>query len=183
MGEKYRSRVSRRDSGASALLVILLLLLLINTLGLGYLAYQTYQASTEKSYFNEQIVRLEKEIDKIGSVASTAKTTNSSTSSSVAAETNTSDSQETALGETVHSSTPPETGIPASDVDVAEGQETDQVQDVIEVAEAEATTYIVQPGDALSLIAEQHGLSLEEIMLKNNMVDTTVIIGDVLTVK
>lgn len=39
-------------------------------------------------------------------------------------------------------------------------------------------TYIVQPGDTLYGISRQFGVSVNDIMLKNNMVNTNIVVGD-----
>ena len=45
------------------------------------------------------------------------------------------------------------------------------------------TTYTVQEGDNLTIIAEQHNLSLQELMSMNNLSDTNVLIGTILKVR
>ena len=46
-----------------------------------------------------------------------------------------------------------------------------------------SSTYTVKLGDSLSTIAEQHGLTLSQLMTMNNLTDPTILIGTVLTVK
>ena len=190
MGDNYESRTLRRSYGSPTLLVVLLLLLLINTAGLGYLVYKDYQNNTKQSNFDQQVARLEQQIDKMNTSAAvqTTTTSSSSTAASTSPTTTTDPNQQAVQPETTPSSALPETGnadpsaSAQTETDAPAAAEAQTVEGAID-APTDASTYVVQPGDALSLIAEQHGLSLEQIMLMNGLSDTTVIVGDVLAVK
>lgn len=177
MEDKHTSRSSRRGGSSSGLSILLLLLLLINTLGLGYIVYRTYQSDNTQNEFKEQVSRLETEIDKLGKNQSTAAAANTTTPSS--------SQQQSTAPETSSTQSMPQTSV-ATDNQATEPSASDPAQEQ-EAANVEPqeqpSTYVVQAGDALSLIAEQHGLSLEELMQKNNLSDTTVLVGTELTVR
>ncbi|MGC6769666.1 LysM peptidoglycan-binding domain-containing protein [Enterococcus sp. LJL128] len=182
MEENHTSRSSRRNSESPVLLIFLLILVFINSLGLGYLVYRTYQSDTGTSNVGEKITKLEDQVNKLNSSLSTgsiktASGTETTTSTPPAA----SEALPQTGGATTESSVaaPEPTEAPA----VEPAAEQPAAEPAVEEVQPQPTTYVVQAGDALSLIAEQHGLSLEELMIKNNLSDTNVLIGTELLVR
>lgn len=181
MEDTHTSRSGRRGSGSSGISILLLLLLLVNTLALGYVVYRTYQAENKQEEFTNQVSRLENEIDKLAKGNSTANVAANNTTTSSAAPPQQTTEASAAPAETQSSSaaenqdqSPQESGDPNNGQQQADGTQPSQEL---------PTTYTVQAGDSLSLIAENHGITLEELMQKNGLVDTTVLIGAELTIR
>lgn len=182
MEDTHTSRSGRRGSGSSGISILLLLLLLVNTIALGYVVYRTYQAENKQEEFTNQVSRLENEIDKLAKGDSTTNVAanNTTTSSATATPQQTAEAS-TAPAETQNSSatenqgqSPQESGDPNNGQQQADGTQPSQEL---------PSTYTVQAGDSLSLIAENHGITLEELMQKNGLVDSTVLIGAELTIR
>lgn len=180
MDNEHTSRSARRDSGSSSISVLLVLLLLINTIGLGYLVYRAYQSDNKQVEFTNQVTRLENEIDKLARNSSTTTTSNNQTSSSASITQSSTSTSSSVLAETQGSTTP---DVPEAQGG-AENTSPEQAQTPSDsTTQEQPTTYVAQEGDSLSLIAENHGLTLEGLMQKNNLTDMTVLIGDELIVR
>lgn len=173
MEEEYTRRKQQRPTSTSKTsLAAVILLLLINTLGLCLLLFLNVQAESKQDEKLSSIEQQVKQLDQRTTVqpesyADTEKNVPVKESSTAASTTTESSSSST----TMESVNQTEETIPSSEV--AQHQ----------TAEPTATTYTVQAGDTLSVIAEKNKLSLQDLMTKNNLTDSTVYVGQVLSLQ
>ncbi|MGX7244545.1 LysM peptidoglycan-binding domain-containing protein [Enterococcus quebecensis] len=177
MKEEYSRRNQQRPATTSkSSIVIVILLLLINTLALSGLLFLYVQASSKQK---TQLDGIEKTVSLL------EQRTNGQTSASETTEHNvpvkessTQVSKTVETGVTKESSNQSDQTIPSSEV--TEQQTEHSTEPVTPPA---ATSYTVQAGDTLSVIAEKNKIPLQELMTKNNLTDSTVYIGQVLSLQ
>jgi LysM repeat protein len=150
-----------------------ILLLLLNTMVLCLLLFLSFQATAKQedklSSIEKQVTLLDQNLDKqiVPTPASTQPSSSVQEGTSETVQTTeslanddlsiSSDSQQQTIETTPTSSSEQEVNTPS--------------------------TYIVQSGDTLSGIAEKNQISLEDLMARNNLTDTTVWIGQELAIK
>jgi LysM repeat protein len=150
-----------------------ILLLLLNTMVLCLLLFLSFQANAKQedklSSIEKQVTLLDQNLDKqiVPTPASTQPSSSVQEGTSETVQTTeslanddlsiSSDSQQQTIETTPTSSSEQEVNTPS--------------------------TYIVQSGDTLSGIAEKNQISLEDLMARNNLTDTTVWIGQELAIK
>jgi LysM repeat protein len=150
-----------------------ILLLLLNTMVLCLLLFLSFQANAKQedklSSIEKQVTLLDQNLDKqiVPTPASTQPSSSVQEGTSETMQTTeslanddlsiSSDSQQQTIETTPTSSSEQEVNTPS--------------------------TYIVQSGDTLSGIAEKNQISLEDLMARNNLTDTTVWIGQELAIK
>ncbi|MGX7150984.1 LysM peptidoglycan-binding domain-containing protein [Enterococcus ureasiticus] len=174
MEEEYSRRNQQRPASASKPTIItVILLLFINTLALGFLLFLNVQASAKQK---EQLNSIEKQVNQLeqAHVTTNQPAVSNNTEHNVPvreSSTQVSTTKESS-STTDDSSQTAQATIPSSEVP---DQQTERS------TEPAPTTYTVQQGDTLSVIAEKNKLSLQDLMLKNNLSDSTVYIGQVLS--
>ncbi|MEI5993489.1 LysM peptidoglycan-binding domain-containing protein [Candidatus Enterococcus mansonii] len=179
MEKEYSRRKQQRPSSSSkSSIVLVILLLLINTLALGMLLFLNFQANSKQE---ERLSTIEKHVSQIDK----AQGTNTQPSSVAKTEHNVPVKENSTQVSTAQepesiteNSVQPNQTTPSSQA--VEQQTEPSAEPVVTPA---ATTYTVQSGDTLSGIAEKNKLSLQELMTKNNLTDSTVYIGQVLSLK
>ncbi|EOL49905.1 LysM peptidoglycan-binding domain-containing protein [Enterococcus caccae] len=175
MEEEYSRRKQQRPPATSKkTIVIVILLLFLNTLALGLLLFLNVQASSKQE---EQLYNIEKQVsqlDKAKVVDDPSTETDSTEHNVPLRESSTQVSSAVESSSSVESSTQPIQTTPSSEV-------TERSTEP--VATPTATTYVVQSGDTLSVIAEKNKISLQDLMQKNNLTDSTVYIGQVLSLQ
>lgn len=168
-----RSRAGTNYSPYKSWLVIVLLLL--NTVALATLVVLAFYSFNQSTNQEQRLKTIE---NKIALLDSNAKKISSSVTETSSAATVKNNPMNTSTSTTTDSSTVNTTQSTES-VSSEETQKLNQTEVNINSVEK---TYVVQSGDSLSAIAEKHSLSIEELMNKNNLTDSTVLVGQVLTV-
>lgn len=180
MEEEYSRRKQQRPGSVSKpTILIVILLLFINTLALGFLLFSNVQARSKQE---EQLNSIEKQVSQLdkNQEANKQTTVTDNTEHNVPVRESSKQVNKTKeSSSTVESSSQPAQTTPSSS-EVA-GQQTESSTEP--QVTAAATTYTVQSGDTLSMIAERNKLSLQDLMLKNNLTDSTVYIGQVLSLQ
>lgn len=162
---KKKSNTKSSPSGSA----IVILLLLLNTLALGTLVVFAFYSFDQASNQDQRLKTMENKIALLDN--SLKKTSN------------------VALGNSEKNNLPMTNG---SNTTNSSTNETNQVsvdeQNTQESNKSEGNsptsnkTYIVQSGDTLSSIAEKHSLSVDELMSKNNITDSILLVGQSLTI-
>lgn len=150
-------------------MIIVILLLFINTLALGSLLFMNMQENTKNE---ERFNNIEKKVSQLD------QETNKQTPVSEETEQNVL----TRPSSTQESQTEQSSSTTVDSTHTAD-QTTPSSETTTHVAEPAATTYTVQSGDTLSVIAEKNNISLQDLMAKNNLTDATVYIGQVLSLQ
>ncbi|WP_086443808.1 LysM peptidoglycan-binding domain-containing protein [Candidatus Enterococcus lemimoniae] len=174
MEEEYSRRKQQRpESTSKTTIMIVILLLFINTLALGTLLFLNVQANSKQE---EQLSNIEKQVSQLdnGQVTPNQATADSTEHNVPVRESSTHVSSTDESSSIVESSTQPAQTTPSSEV-------TERSTEP--VTTPQATSYVVQSGDTLSVIAEKNKISLQDLMLKNNLTDSTVYIGQVLSLQ
>ncbi|MTD42102.1 LysM peptidoglycan-binding domain-containing protein [Erwinia sp. CPCC 100877] len=150
-----------------------ILLLLLNTMVLCFLLFLNFQATAKHddklNDIEKQVTLLDQNLDKqiVPTPASTQPSNSLQESSSQTVQTTDNPAQvDNPDSSTLQQQTSETTPTPAAEQEVNT-----------------STTYIVQSGDTLSGIAEKNQISLQDLMAKNNLTDTTVLIGQELLIK
>ncbi|MFK4567270.1 LysM peptidoglycan-binding domain-containing protein [Enterococcus sp. UD-01] len=174
MEEEHSRRKQKRPAPPSKFPTkTVILLLLLNTMVLCLLLFLSFQANAKQedklSSIEKQVTLLDQNLDKqiVPTPASTQPSSSVQEGTSETMQTTeslanddlsiSSDSQQQTIETTPTSSSEQEVNTPS--------------------------TYIVQSGDTLSGIAEKNQISLEDLMARNNLTDTTVWIGQELAIK
>ncbi|EOI00228.1 hypothetical protein UAW_00094 [Enterococcus haemoperoxidus ATCC BAA-382] len=176
MDEEYSRRKQQRPPSTSKFtIVIVILLLLVNTLALGGLLYLNVQASSKQE---ARLNSIEKQVSKLDLGVNVPVLATDNTEHNVPVrESSTQVSKMEESSSTIESSDQPAQTPPSSE---AVEQQTERSTEPSQVA---ATSYTVQSGDTLSVIAEKNKISLQDLMLKNNLTDSTVYVGQVLSLQ
>ncbi|GGC89293.1 LysM peptidoglycan-binding domain-containing protein [Enterococcus wangshanyuanii] len=170
MEEEYsRRKQTRPASTPKSWMIIVILLLFINTLALGSLLFMNMQENTKNE---ERFNNIEKKVSQLD------QETNKQTPVSEETEQNVL----TRPSSTQESQTEQSSSTTVDSTHTAD-QTTPSSETTTHVAEPAATTYTVQSGDTLSVIAEKNNISLQDLMAKNNLTDATVYIGQVLSLQ
>ncbi|WP_375178629.1 LysM peptidoglycan-binding domain-containing protein [Enterococcus rotai] len=175
MEEEYSRRKQQRPPAASKkTIAVVILSLFLNTLALGLLLFLNVQASSKQE---EKFNNIEKQISQLDRAQETndhSIVTDSTEHNVPARESSTqvtsaieSNSTEKSSAESIHTT-------PSSEVPERSTEPT---------TPPAATSYVVQSGDTLSVIAEKNKIPLQELMQKNNLNDSTVYIGQVLSLQ
>lgn len=172
MEEEYSRRKQQRPASTSKPIVVtVILLLLINTILLGVLLFLNVQTTSKHE---AQLNSIEEQVSKLDKAQVTDNTEHNVLSSESSTQVSTIDDSNSS---TESSSETDQTSASSSEV-------ATQTEPSTEPAQAPAaTTYTVQAGDTLSVIAEKNKLSLQDLMIKNNLSDSTVYIGQVLSLQ
>lgn len=167
--EKGYSRKKKLHTKSSAYgSVIVILLLLLNTVALGTLVVFAFYSFDQSSVQDQRLKTMENKIALLDN--SLKKTSNVALGNSEKKNlpiTNGSNTTNSSTKETNQSS-----------VDELNTQELNQT---VENSSTSNKTYVVQSGDTLSNIAEKHSLSIDELMSKNNLTDSVLSVGQLLT--
>jgi LysM repeat protein len=172
--EEHSRRKQKRPAPSSKFPTkTVILLLLLNTMVLCLLLFLSFQANAKQddklSSIEKQVTLLDQNLDK-QIVPTPASTQPSSTGQDGSSET----------AQTTESFANDDQSM-SSDSQQQQPIETTPTSSEQEVSSP--STYIVQSGDTLSGIAEKNQISLEDLMAKNNLTDTTVWIGQELAIK
>ncbi|WP_348921784.1 LysM peptidoglycan-binding domain-containing protein [Enterococcus rotai] len=174
MEEEYSRRKQQRPSETSKkTILIVILLLFLNTLALGLLLFLNVQASSNQE---EKLNNIEKQVSQLDRTQGTndhSIATDSTEHNVPARESSTQVTSAIESSSTEESSTEPIHTTPSSEVTERSTEPTTPA----------ATSYVVQSGDTLSVIAEKNKIPLQELMQKNNLTDSTVYIGQVLSLQ
>ncbi|WP_086315469.1 hypothetical protein A5821_002954 [Enterococcus sp. 7F3_DIV0205] len=180
MEEEYSRRKQQRPpSSSKGTIFIVILLLFINTLALGILLFLNVQSGSKQEEQLSSIEKLVNQLDKNQVTNNQTAATGNTEHNVPVRETSTQTSKVNESSSTVES-TSHQTQTTPSSSDVVEQQTERSTEPSVAPT---ATTYTVQPGDTLSVIAERNKLSLQDLMLKNNLTDSTVYIGQVLSLQ
>lgn len=188
------------SSGNNSLVVVLLIIL--NLFILSGFVLLFLQSDSQAKGHGLQLSKIEEKMDLLNSNEGTvaqrpnANTTGSSQSTTESSsETSTSEENQgnavsNANNQTNNSGVGNATSNTENSTNVANNENNDNQHGVFDPntqtndnTASTSTTYVVQPGDSLSLIAEKHNMSLNDLMTKNGLTDTMVLVGEVLTVK
>lgn len=176
MEEEYSRRQQKRPGSASKFTIsIVILLLFINTFALSTLLYLNVQANSKQE---EQLNNIEKQVSSLDQVQETTDhlTTDDSTEQNVPVK-----ESSTQLSSTIESSSSVESSTQQSQTTTPSSEVTERSTEP--ASTQTATSYTVQSGDTLSVIAEKNKISLQDLMQKNNLTDSTVYIGQVLSLQ
>ena len=170
--EEYTRRKQQRPASASKKsIATVILLLIINTLILCLLLFLNVQAESKQDEKLNSIEQQVRQLDQRTIVQAESTEKNVPIRESSASTSTSTDSSSSSGSNTMESSSQTE--------DTHSSSEVVQHQTV----EPTATTYTVQAGDTLSAIAEKNKLSVQDLMTKNNLTDSTVYIGQVLSLQ
>ena len=171
--EEYSRRKQARPASASKpWMFIVILLLFINTLALGGLVFMNMQ---ENSKNEERFSTIEKKVSLLD--RETGKQTPASENTEQNVLTRPSSTQQSQVEQS----------------SVITSETTESTQAVVQTTPSSGTStptvdptpssYTVQSGDTLSVIAERNNLSLQKLMTMNNLTDETVYIGQILSLQ
>lgn len=168
LSEEYsRRKLQHPASTSKPTIAFVILLLFINTLALSVLLFWNVQASSTQV---EQLNSIEKQVSQLDQrINRQAPVTENTEHNVPVRESSTQSSQSSSVAESSSQTT-------SSSEDVQQTQRSSEP-----VVVPAATVYTVQSGDTLSVIAERNKLSLQDLMVKNNLSDSTVYIGQVLS--
>ncbi|MGM0218517.1 LysM peptidoglycan-binding domain-containing protein [Enterococcus sp. AZ126] len=175
MEEEYSRRKQQRPTSTSnKTILIVILLLIINTFVLAILLFLNVQATSKQETRLENIEKQVSLLDKEKKTNNSATSTDSTKQNDSISESSTKISSSNDTSSTIESSKQAVQTTPSSENN----------EDATEPTTAHAaTTYTVQSGDTLSAIAEKNNLSLQDLMTKNSLTDSTVYIGQVLSLQ
>ncbi|MHC5229025.1 LysM peptidoglycan-binding domain-containing protein [Enterococcus sp. LJL99] len=152
------------------------LLLLLNTTALACLLFLNFQNYGQSERQDARLDTVEYKIDALAQGLTTKQTQPSSTTNQSSSSSTTDTTQETT--QALNSS---------SDEGIVPNEEQETTPSSSEEAAAhttpESTSYTVKSGDTLSTIAEQHNLTVAELMSKNGLSDSTLFIDQELSLK
>ncbi|ALS01844.1 hypothetical protein ATZ33_10785 [Enterococcus silesiacus] len=179
MEEEYSRRKQQRPASASKFsIVTVILLLLINTIALGVLLFLNVQASSKQETQLNSIEKQVSQLEKGPRATEQADATDNTEHNVPVRESATQPSSINETSSTAESSSQPVQATPSTEV---VGQQTERSTEP--TTTPAATSYTVQSGDTLSVIAEKNKISLQDLMSKNNLTDSTVYIGQVLSLQ
>lgn len=179
MEEEYSRRKQQRPASDSKFTIVtVILLLLINTLALGVLLFLNVQASSKQETQLNNIEKQVSQLNKGQEPTNQAAVTNTTEHNVPVRESSTQPSSPNETSSTAESASQPVQTSPSS-----EGAEQQTERSTEPASTPAATSYTVQSGDTLSVIAEKNKISVQDLMLKNNLTDSTVYIGQVLSLQ
>lgn len=174
--EEHSRRHHKRPLEPKGAKTLTVLLLLLNTSALACLLILNFQSYNQSENQESRLDTVEYKIDALAQGLASRQT---QTNTKETTKTNkNSSTQNTSQTQTVSSSSD-ERNI-SQDV-----QETpsSSSQEVSSSSTQESTTYTVKSGDTLSMIAELHNLTVAELMSKNDLTDSSLFIGQELSLK
>lgn len=175
MGEEYSRRQKPQLKQRKNNYFFVILFSIINLAALTYLLFLNVQA---ESKFNQQLTTIEQYVRQFDQQVASRIATVSSSNSGL---------PETGQA-TTNQTTPPAVTQTQASVDEEPTTSSSTEKEANQTIELEPevilpTSYTVQVGDSLSVIAEKNNLSLQDLMIKNNLTDSTVYIGQVLMLR
>lgn len=177
MEEEYSRRKKPRVKPRKNNYFFVILFLMINLAALSYLLFLNVQA---ESKFDQQLTVIEKYVSQLDQQVASRIATVTPTSTPLPKTgqitENSSIDQTEASTTTASHQTVSEESTSASAIE-------EETTPTVKPEVVAATSYTVQAGDSLSVIAEKNNLSLQELMTKNNLIDSTVYVGQVLSLR